>query len=743
MARIGHEFTAQDSAGNIIPSADVEVRNRSDNSFATIYDAETGGSAITQPGFQTDSNGDYEFWVEPGRYNVTVGSGVSAKTYPINQSNVSPVYNTRQDFVDVVSDLDLLDGTIVFADGLQYKASSGATDISDLPGFVPAGDVYLTHFGENTTPGTTDMRSAWQDCASYCVASGLHMNLVEGEAVHVTHNGSPLAPSGSGQLRINGNGAAVTMGGADATYRPFMNNSHGSVRVYDITFTFPDVLNASGPFLQAYSNFKFYDCSFNGNVTDVGGGVAKRTSYVTQSFNNDLDDFGFIRCKFDKVTNRFLKTNSSTEASNGYVTIDCEMADTWLNGGINSPSGDCFDLKERGTIHRNTTPGPSLLAVSGASVQVANFSDISIRGPVNYALHFEEKSHDVTVTGVSAQIDGGFFRLLSNNIGGTREEPQRFSLSSFAAKHTGTAVDGEEGINLVYTTDVPAKKVSISDGVVEGFYRGIVVGSFVEDRVLMNNIHVQGCTFGALFGHGVPQGMKNITVSDCTTAVRIDSGGGILDGWTFRNNTSLLDLQSGPVIFKDCNFGYDDQNIPATSSVFLRMLQGIGKCDVNCYGTAFRENWSDSAAAARVQWDGATETITDLGTINDSPTSSEFLLIDEAASVAVNAGGTGYAVDDILTVSGGTLETAGAAATVRVTSVSSGVVTGVSVETGGEYSSTPANPASTTGGTGTGCTVDITYQKSVVYKVSSTAGVAADHACTVSTTGFASVNVIA
>lgn len=160
MARIGHEFTAQDSAGNIIPSADVEVRNRSDNSFATIYDAETGGFAITQPGFQTDSNGDYEFWVEPGRYNVTVGSGVSAKTYPINQSNVSPAYDTRQDFVDVVSDLDLLDGTIVTADGLQYKASSGSTDISDLPGFVPAGFVDVRHFGAVVDGVTDDVTEA-------------------------------------------------------------------------------------------------------------------------------------------------------------------------------------------------------------------------------------------------------------------------------------------------------------------------------------------------------------------------------------------------------------------------------------------------------------------------------------------------------------------------------------------------------------------------------------------------------
>lgn len=86
MARAGHEFTAQDSAGNILPTTAVEVRYRSDNSLAPIYDAETGGSAITQPGFQTDANGDYEFWAHTGEYNVTVGAGASAKTYPLDLS---------------------------------------------------------------------------------------------------------------------------------------------------------------------------------------------------------------------------------------------------------------------------------------------------------------------------------------------------------------------------------------------------------------------------------------------------------------------------------------------------------------------------------------------------------------------------------------------------------------------------------------------------------------------------------
>lgn len=79
----------------------------------------------------------------------------------------------------------------------------------------------------------------------------------------------------------------------------------------------------------------------------------------------------------------------------------------------------------------------------------------------------------------------------------------------------------------------------------------------------------------------------------------------------------------------------------------------------------------------------------------------------EAVSATVSAGGTGYTVGDDITISGGTFETA---AVFNVDSVSGGVVTGVSLVTAGKYSALPSNPASTTGGTGSGCTLTVTYQ---------------------------------
>lgn len=74
--------------------------------------------------------------------------------------------------------------------------------------------------------------------------------------------------------------------------------------------------------------------------------------------------------------------------------------------------------------------------------------------------------------------------------------------------------------------------------------------------------------------------------------------------------------------------------------------------------------------------------------------------------VAINGGGTGYTVGDILTVTGGTKTHT---ARVRVTSVSSGVINGIVVDEGGAYTANPSNPVSVTGGTGSGATFNLTF----------------------------------
>ena len=79
------------------------------------------------------------------------------------------------------------------------------------------------------------------------------------------------------------------------------------------------------------------------------------------------------------------------------------------------------------------------------------------------------------------------------------------------------------------------------------------------------------------------------------------------------------------------------------------------------------------------------------------------LMFTSAATVA--NGGTGYAVNDVISIVGGTYTTQG---TYTVSAVSGGVITAVTRTSGSGYSVLPTNPVSTTGGTGTGATLNIT-----------------------------------
>jgi hypothetical protein len=97
--------------------------------------------------------------------------------------------------------------------------------------------------------------------------------------------------------------------------------------------------------------------------------------------------------------------------------------------------------------------------------------------------------------------------------------------------------------------------------------------------------------------------------------------------------------------------------------------------------------------------------------INGTGSGNQLVLVDfgantetfELVAAGVSNGGTGHAVDDVITLAGGT----GTAASVRVTGVTGGVVTSFRMETLGSYSVLPSSPAAqaSTTGSGTGLTV--------------------------------------
>jgi hypothetical protein len=74
--------------------------------------------------------------------------------------------------------------------------------------------------------------------------------------------------------------------------------------------------------------------------------------------------------------------------------------------------------------------------------------------------------------------------------------------------------------------------------------------------------------------------------------------------------------------------------------------------------------------------------------------------------VAVASGGTGYSVGDVLTVAGGD---SAIPTQLTVSTVSGGVITGVTISNAGLYTVTPGNPVSATGGHGSSATFTLSF----------------------------------
>jgi hypothetical protein len=108
----------------------------------------------------------------------------------------------------------------------------------------------------------------------------------------------------------------------------------------------------------------------------------------------------------------------------------------------------------------------------------------------------------------------------------------------------------------------------------------------------------------------------------------------------------------------------------------------------------------------------------------------------EVDAATVVDGGTGYTVADTLTVVGGD----GTAATLTVATVDGGVITGVTVASGGDYVVFPANPVSVTGGDGEGATFNLTATGLVSEVAYELAGGVDDNELTTHVTGWTLFN---
>lgn len=164
MALTGYRSWAVTNSGDTIASAAVEVRRKADNTLASLFTDAGGGTPIVQP-FTAGTDGSFEFYTEPDRYDLLVGSGLSQQTIPIDIADGRaqvPWPSRAQAVTDIAGGFVAANGTIKSDGTVQYIASSGATAISDMLGWLPFGVPESAHFGtvgDGVTNDTTALRA--------------------------------------------------------------------------------------------------------------------------------------------------------------------------------------------------------------------------------------------------------------------------------------------------------------------------------------------------------------------------------------------------------------------------------------------------------------------------------------------------------------------------------------------------------------------------------------------------------
>lgn len=240
MTRVRYDDWAVDANGDVVSGAQVEVRRVSDNALANLHTAESGGSAIVNPFLAGDGDpdpvGKVSFWVAPGVYDITVGSGASATTV---RKYLDAPFGNRAALVAAVADGSIWpNGTIIFDGTVSYKAVSGSTDIPDLSGLTWASDApFPDHFKENSG----DMTAAFDACgavgkmrlraATYLVSGTANFNadkiLIEGAGIGQTIIQCENATANVFELTDVNSIYGAKIGGFDIVYTGAGNKTAG------------------------------------------------------------------------------------------------------------------------------------------------------------------------------------------------------------------------------------------------------------------------------------------------------------------------------------------------------------------------------------------------------------------------------------------------------------------------------------------------------------------------------------
>lgn len=183
------------ATGLIATGAAIAVRDTG-GTLADIFSNEALSVSKSNPGV-VDADGRFIFYADQGEYDITVGAGASAATYRVFLgANADLTFSSRSDLVTwwASNSGDAPSGAVVSDSKTQY-VKDGGSDISDLSGLSPFGDVTPNHFAHNASPGTTNMTAAINAAIAYVDGLG-------GGSVHLL--AETYGVDRQGTLRTNG-----------------------------------------------------------------------------------------------------------------------------------------------------------------------------------------------------------------------------------------------------------------------------------------------------------------------------------------------------------------------------------------------------------------------------------------------------------------------------------------------------------------------------------------------------------
>ena len=174
-----------DDTGAAVVSPVVTVRlGGPSGDLADLFDI--NGDPIANP-VTGGADGFVQFQFRPGRYWVQAADGGTFSSAWYVDADGDLNWETRAELVsDWTAGMNLPNGAVLSAGGVQYEVDDTSTDISDLVGVKPFGDVAPEHFATNATPGTSGMTQAVRDAVSY--AGGVAASI--GHPVRVVMNGA-------------------------------------------------------------------------------------------------------------------------------------------------------------------------------------------------------------------------------------------------------------------------------------------------------------------------------------------------------------------------------------------------------------------------------------------------------------------------------------------------------------------------------------------------------------------------